>query len=56
MNVDNKYKGMGGGLQRPPEFFAYKKLLEGAIKGGWHWNDVNAPLIAPTDANVPGRR
>ena len=34
--------GMGGGVVRPPEFFAYMKKLEQYIKSGWVWNDPGA--------------
>jgi len=36
----------GGGVERPPEFFEYKKLLENYIKSGWRWFDPNAKLEA----------
>lgn len=38
--------GMGGGVVRPPEFFAYLRVLEGQIKQGWKWYDNTTPLIA----------
>jgi TonB family protein len=38
--------GMGGGVVRPPEFFAYMKKLEEYIKSGWIWNDNTASLVS----------
>jgi colicin import membrane protein len=38
--------GMGGGVVRPPEFFAYMKKLEEYIKSGWIWNDTSSALVA----------
>ncbi len=38
--------GMGGGVVRPPEFFAYQKKLEEFIKSGWVWTDAASPLVA----------
>ena len=38
--------GMGGGVVRPPEFFAYMKKLEEYIKSGWIWNDNTAALVS----------
>lgn len=32
--------GMGGGVVRPPEFFAYLKKLEEYVKSGWVWSDT----------------
>ena len=53
---------MGGGLVRPPEFFAYLRILERHIKDGWRWYDDTTPLrvqiefeIAP-DGIVSGIR
>jgi TonB family protein len=37
--------GMGGGVVRPPEFFAYMKKLEQYIKSGWIWSDNTASLV-----------
>ncbi len=39
-------EGMGGGVQRPPEFFTYKTILEDFIKSGWRWYDPAAKLQA----------
>jgi TonB family protein len=39
-------EGMGGGVQRPPEFFTYKGILEDFLKAGWRWYDPNAKLQA----------
>jgi protein TonB len=39
-------EGMGGGVQRPPEFFTYKGVLEDFLKAGWRWYDPNANLQA----------
>lgn len=39
-------EGMGGGVQRPPEFFTYKSILEDFIKSGWRWYDPAAKLQA----------
>jgi len=36
--------GMGGGLVRPPEFFAYLRILEQSIKSGWRWFDNTTPM------------
>jgi protein TonB len=30
-------RSMGGGELRPPEFFAYKRILEEHIRSGWNW-------------------
>lgn len=52
--------GMGGGVVRPPEFFAYLKKLEEFIKSGWIWNDNQAPLVTQvvfemgTDGRISG--
>lgn len=45
-------KGMGGGIQRPPEFFVYMKTLEEFIKSGWRWNDTTAELIAQVSFQI----
>jgi TonB family protein len=39
-------KGFGGGVLRPPEFFAYQTTLEYFIKSGWRWHDQSSPLMA----------
>lgn len=44
--------GMGGGIQRPPEYFTYRKLLEDRIKSGWRWYDSNATLITQIEFYV----
>ena len=44
--------GMGGGVQRPPEFFAYKRLLENHIKSGWRWYESSAPLITQVQFKI----
>jgi colicin import membrane protein len=38
-------RGMGGGLQRPPEFFRYRDMIRTMIKKGWRWYDTNAELV-----------
>jgi colicin import membrane protein len=38
-------KGGGGGVVRPPEFFAYQRMMGARIKEAWRWYDTNAPLI-----------
>ncbi|MDZ4786776.1 MAG: cell envelope integrity protein TolA [bacterium] len=40
---------LGGGVQRPPEFFTYKQILEDYIKTGWRWFDPRAQLSAQVD-------
>lgn len=37
--------GMGGGVQRPPEFFVYRQLLRDRIKRGWNWYNTAADLV-----------
>jgi TonB family protein len=37
--------GMGGGVVRPPEFFAYEKIVRSRIKEAWRWYDTNSSLI-----------
>lgn len=39
-------ESMGGGVQRPPEFFRYKSDLEDFLKSGWRWYDPRATLQA----------
>ncbi len=39
-------KGMGGGVQRSPEFIAYYNLLRSHIKEGWRWYDTSVALVA----------
>ncbi len=39
-------ESMGGGVQRPPEFFKYKSDLEDFLKSGWRWYDQRATLQA----------
>lgn len=39
-------ESMGGGVQRPPEFFTYKAILEDFLKSGWRWYDPRANLQA----------
>lgn len=46
---------MGGGLQRPPEFFTYRDLLKSVIKSGWRWNDTSAPLICQVEFSLSER-
>jgi colicin import membrane protein len=38
-------KGMGGGVVRPPEFFAYEKIVRTRIKDAWRWYKGNSTLI-----------
>ena len=38
--------GMGGGVVRPPEFFAYLKKLQEYIKSGWVWSDNSSALVS----------
>lgn len=38
-------KGMGGGVQMPPEFFTYRQLLRSRIRSGWRWFDVKTSLV-----------
>lgn len=38
-------KGMGGGVQRPPEFFIYEKIVRSRIKEMWRWHDTRTQLI-----------
>lgn len=45
-------QGMGGGVLRPPEFFAYKKILEEKIKNGWNWFDKSAPLVTIVEFDI----
>ncbi|RMG42999.1 MAG: TonB family protein [Candidatus Dadabacteria bacterium] len=45
-------RSMGGGEVRPPEFFAYKRLLENHIKAGWRWFDTSAALIAQVEFSI----
>lgn len=37
--------GMGGPNVRPPEFFAYQKLIQGRVKDAWRWYDKSTSLI-----------
>lgn len=39
-------KSMGGGVQRPPEFFIYFDRLKAHIKDKWNWYDARAALRA----------
>ena len=43
---------MGGGIQRPPEFFRYRALLIQYIKSGWKWPEKNAPLMAQVELDI----
>ncbi len=45
-------KGMGGGEVRPPEFFAYEKLVRSRIKDAWRWYDTNTALITVVTFNI----
>jgi len=38
--------GMGGGVQRPPEFFRYRDLIRTSVKEGWKWFDSASSLRA----------
>jgi len=38
-------RGMGGGVQRPPEFFTYRQILRDRVKQGWKWYDTSAALV-----------
>ena len=38
--------GMGGGVQRPPEFFVYRDQIRTAVKEGWKWYDTASSLRA----------
>lgn len=38
-------KGMGGGEVRPPEFFAYERLLRAKVKEAWRWPGTNRAII-----------
>jgi TonB family protein len=44
--------GMGGGVVRPPEFFAYQKIIKARIKEGWRWYDVQAALITQVSFDI----
>jgi len=37
--------GMGGGVQRPPEFFTYRQILRDSVKRGWKWYNTQAALV-----------
>lgn len=45
-------QGMGGGVLRPPEFFAYKKVIEDKIKKGWNWFDTSAALVTKVEFDI----
>ena len=38
--------GMGGGVQRPPEFFTYRQILRDSVRRGWKWYNTQASLVA----------
>jgi TonB family protein len=38
--------GMGGGIQRPPEFFTYRDTIEALIKSGFAWHDSRIVIEA----------
>jgi colicin import membrane protein len=38
-------QGMGGGEVRPPEFFAYERLLRSKVKEAWRWYGTNQAII-----------
>lgn len=38
-------KGMGGGEVRPPEFFAYERLLRTKVREAWRWYGTNRAII-----------
>jgi len=39
-------QGMGGGEQRPPEFFTYRDLIKRTVKKNWNWFDTATSLRA----------
>lgn len=39
-------QGMGGGEQRPPEFFTYRDLIKRTVKRNWNWFDTATSLRA----------
>lgn len=39
-------QGMGGGEQRPPEFFTYRDMIKRTIKKNWNWFDTSTSLRA----------
>ena len=45
-------KGMGGGVQKPPEWHRYARVLEAYIKEGWNWHDRKASILASTSFKI----
>jgi TonB family protein len=39
-------QAMGGGEQRPPEFFTYRDLIKRTVKKNWNWFDTSTSLRA----------
>jgi TonB family protein len=44
--------GMGGGVQRPPEYFTYATILERQVKSGWRWAESRQDLIAQVSFEI----
>ncbi len=43
---------MGGGEQRPPEFFRYRDLLMREVKQNWQWFDSQSSLVARVEMKI----